>query len=110
MYTILLATDTYGVMIVVLFFMGMTSPLRIQIGWVYLLELVSDKYQTLIGTCFSVLQAQIYLISTFYFWGAKNSGILVVGYIVQLIAAGTFWLIPDSPRLLAELGKIDECK
>ena len=55
MYTILLATDHYGVMVIVLFFMGMTGPLRVQIGWVYLLELVSTNYQTLIGTIFSVL-------------------------------------------------------
>ena len=109
MYTILLFTTHYGLMVFILFMMGVTCPLRVQTGWVYLYELVSEKYQTFVGTAFGVCQANIYLFSTFFFWGAKNSGILVVGYIVMLLAAGTFWMLPDSPRLLAELGKIDEC-
>ena len=44
MYTILLFTTHYGLMVFILFMMGVTCPLRVQIGWVYLYELVSEKY------------------------------------------------------------------
>ena len=49
--------------------------------------------------------------SSIYFWKTQQwLGILVVGYIAQIIAAATFWLLPDSPRLLAELKQFNECK
>ena len=35
---------------------------------------------------------------------------MVVGYCVQILAAATFWMLPESPRLLAELNRFDECK
>ena len=44
MYTILMFTERYGVMVLVLFCMGFTGPARVQIGWVYMLELVSTEY------------------------------------------------------------------
>ena len=44
MYTILLFTKSYGLMVLVLFCMGCTGPQRVQIGWVYLLELASTEY------------------------------------------------------------------
>ena len=39
-----LITDSYGMMVFLLFLMGVTCPMRVQIGWVYLYELVSEKY------------------------------------------------------------------
>ena len=43
-YTMVLITDSYGMMVFLLFLMGVTCPMRVQIGWVYLYELVSEKY------------------------------------------------------------------
>ena len=54
MYTILLFAKSYGLVVFVLFCMGLTKPQRVQIGWVYLLELVSTDYQTFVGTIYSV--------------------------------------------------------
>ena len=54
MYTILLFAESYALMVFVLFCMGLTNPLRVQIGWVYLLELVSTDYQTMVGTIYAI--------------------------------------------------------
>ena len=35
---------------------------------------------------------------------------MVIGYLVQLIALTCFWFLPESPRLLAELNRLQECQ
>ena len=44
LFTTLLFAENYALMVFVLFCMGLTNPIRVQIGWVYLLELVSTEY------------------------------------------------------------------
>ena len=83
MYSTLLFAESYALMVFVLLCLGLTNPIRVQIGWVYLLELVSVEYQPMVGTIYAVFDASIAFTSTIFIWFSQEwQGIIVLGYMV----------------------------
>ena len=54
----------------------------------------------------------VYFIATIYFWKVSKDwyNIVAVGYFMTLFACFGSFLLPESPRLLVELKRIDEAK
>ena len=75
-----------------------------------MIEFFPKSRQVLAGTCWSILDGLVYMVTTLYFWKVDNDWskyfYFVFGAnIISLV--GTFFL-PESPRMLHELGREDE--
>ena len=95
-----------------MFSFGMMASVRVNVGYVYLMELMPKNKQTLVGTLWNVGEAMIYFIATIYFWKVSKNWyfIVLVGYAMQMFSFFGSLLLPESPRLLVELNRIDEAK
>ena len=112
LYTVLLWTRDANIMILVLFAFGLFSSIRLNVGFVYLMELLPRHKHTLITTCWCVGEGSIYLLATVYFNSISKdwTPLGLLGYLMQVIAMlGTFF-IPESPALLMETGRTEEAK
>ena len=68
LYTGLLITDHISVMIAIYFLFGMLSSIRIQVGFVYLMEVTPTSSQSLANSVWSVQETLIYTVAIVYFW------------------------------------------
>ena len=68
LYTGLLITDHISVMIAIYFLFGMLSSIRIQVGFVYLMEVMPTSGQSLANSVWSVQETLIYTVAIVYFW------------------------------------------
>lgn len=112
LYTMLMICNSLDVMITIFFFFGMNASIRINVGFVYLMELMPKNKQTLAGTAWSIGEAMVYFIATIYFWKVSKDWqyIVLVGYFMTLFAFFGSMLLPESPRLLLELKRNEEAK
>ena len=112
LYTVLIWTRSLNIMIGVMFTFGLFTSIRLNVGFVYLMELIPRHNQALITTCWCVGEGCIYLLSTVYFSSMSKdwSALGILGYLTQVLAMlGTFFL-PESPALLMETGRTEEAK
>ena len=68
LYTGLMITDSLAVMITLYFTFGMMCSIRINVGYIYLMECLPKKAQTPVTSGWNVQEAMIYVIGTLYFW------------------------------------------
>ena len=66
--TLMWMTDSVNVMIVISLALGAVSSLRINVGYIYLMELMPKSKQTAIGTFWNVIEGLIILFGPIYFW------------------------------------------
>ena len=97
-------------MTVTLFLLGCLSSIRIMIGYNYLVELMPKRYQTLTGTCWCLLEAFIPFMCALYFWQVSKEWLYVflVGYAMQLFGLVAVFVLPESPNLSLEMGRLNE--
>ena len=110
MYTIMMWTRDINVMLVSLFMQGALTSVRMNIGYLYMLELMPKHSRTSVGSLFGVMDSSIYLLATLYFWkvGKDWYFVCMMGYMLNLLSAIASWFIPESPSYLLETGKISE--
>ena len=84
LYTFLLWTQNFNLMVGVLFIFGILSSIRLNVGFVYLLELIPRNKHTLIVTCWCIGEALIYLLATVYFHYVSKDWIYlgIIGYLM----------------------------
>ena len=103
-------TNHWSVVIAMTFCIGLASSLRIQVGFNYLIELFPEKHRVLAGTIYSCLDGTVYMITTLYFWKIDREWskyfLLVFGANIISLIGSSF--LPESPRMLVDLGKEDE--
>ena len=99
-------------MYIVLFSFGATSVARTQIGWVYLMELTPKRDQVLIGTCWGVISAMIFIFSTVYFWVLSKNWMFLaaIGFVLHIFAAVSCYFLPESPHILGQLNRLEKCR
>ena len=112
LYTVLMVTESLTVLTVVSFMFGMISSLRVNIGYVYLIEFMPKSWQSTMGSVWSVIEGSIYVMATLSFWLLTRNWFFFVsiGYFLALASACTVWLLPESPRYLIETQQIEEAE
>ena len=102
--------QSWTLMIVLSFIFGLITPLRLQVGYNYLIEFWPKRSQINAGMIYLVLDASVFMITTLYFW---KISIYWKPYFIVLICINIFafvgsLILPESPRILVSLGKNDE--
>ena len=110
MYTLLLWTTNYYVMLGSIFAQGTLTSIRINVGWIYLIEMMPKHVRTRIGTFYGSLDACVYLMATIYFWKIGKDWFYfgLIGYVLCIISAVGAWFLPESPLYLCEKGQMYE--
>ena len=99
-------------MIFIFFGFGAASSIRINIGYIYLMEVLPKKAQTPVTSGWNVQEAAIYVAATIYFWKISKHWqyFLLIGWIFNVISVVLLFFMPESPRWLIQVGKLDEAR
>ena len=99
-------------MLLAIFAQGALFSIRINIGYLYLMELMPKHFQTHVGSFWGMTEAAIYLFATIYFWKISNDwfNFALIGYVMGIVTAIGAWFLPESPRYLVEKGNMEELK
>ena len=109
-HVVMLFTQSWTMMIVMCFCIGLLTPLRMQVGFNYMIEFIPKRSQIMAGTCYMISDALVFVITTIYFWKISNDWMpyfCIVIFVNLIVLIGCFFL-PESPRMLLELGREDE--
>ena len=111
-YSILMFTTSWYVMLGLMIGFGLTSTTRLTIGITYLVELYPKRLQTKILSVFFSESSLTYIICTVYFWkmGKDWFNFVAVGYTLCILSLIVSFFVPESPRTLFALGRIEEGK
>lgn len=76
-------------------------------GFVLLTELVPEKYGAFVGTAINVFYSTAYLYITLYYRyiSRKSYPLFWAGLVLNTIAVGTTFLIPESGKWLVSVGQ-----
>ena len=112
LFTILMLTHSLWVMIATWFLFGAISPWSWNVGYIWLTELTPKNWQTPVTSIWFIEDAAIYVVAILYFWLISKHWIYytLVGYVWQILATLLVCLLPESPRFLVSVGKLDEAK
>jgi len=112
LYTILMFTSSWSIMLAVMGGFGMTTSTRTVIGYTYLTEMFPKNRQVLVVVLCLCEVSLIYMAGTFYFWqiGRASFNFLLVGYVICIVTGIMGLIIPESPRFLLAHGKFEEAK
>ena len=96
-------------MIAIWFLFGALSSVRMNIGYVYLMEMLPEKWQTPITSIWNVQEAFIYVLATLYFWKISTHWFyfVVIGLGFNIISVIGLFFLPESPRYLVTVKKFD---
>ena len=105
LYTVLIFASNLDLMIAVIFCFGLCTSIRTNIGYIYMMELIPKRNQTVAGTSWGVLESSIMLGATCYFMLSSSKNWLyycLIGYIMQVFAFFGSMILPESPKWLFE--------
>ena len=105
LYTVLMFTESLNVMIAVSGACGALSSIRMNIGFVYMMELMPKSKQTIMGSIWNIFEGCIYVLATIYFWQISKYWLyyVLIGYLMQIFSAIIILWIPESPSFLIEM-------
>ena len=108
----MLLTHSLLVMTCIFFCFGCVSTMIIEIGYVYLMELMPAKNQPHVTTIWSVQESLIYITCVVWFWKISKHwfGYALIGYAWNLISVVCMYWVPESPRYLIAAEKMKEAK
>ena len=109
---VMLLTKSIVVMSCMNFIQGAVASLRVNVGYVYLVEMMPKSKVTTVTTAYLILDACIYTFSSIYFWKISKHAkyFELIGLIWTTVGSIIIYWVPESPRYLASIGKIDKVK
>ena len=109
LYSILMVTKDWYVMLGVMLGFGMLATTRLTIGITFLVELFPKKHQTSVVSFLFTEWSLIYIMCTLFFWklGKDWFTFVAIGYVLCLVTLFMSFFVPESPRALFSLGKIE---
>ena len=112
LYTGLFFCKNLILMIFIWIAFGALSTIRIQIAYVYMMELLPKHMQTPVTSGWNVQEAMVYVIATIYFWKISKLWypFVAIGYVWNIISIILMYWVPESPRWLVSAGKLDEAR
>ena len=110
LFTIMMLTRDYYMMLISIFGSGMLYSIRQIMGFVYILELLPRKNRTLAVTVIYVTDALVYPSIVIYFWTISTNwfSLFLVAYCLSVIGAVACFYLPESPQFLIQLNQFDE--
>lgn len=102
LFTILMFTRQFYVMLVTIFAFGLLASIRQVTGFIYFLELMPQKNRTTAAVVFTIIDGLTYMLVTVYFWLISKQWfyIILIGYLMSIASAGLVWFLPESPVYL----------
>ena len=84
LYTILIFTKSFYMMLFTIFCFGLLASIRQVIGWVYFMELFPKSNQTTVACTFTIIDGLTYMVVCVYFWAVSKHWfyIIFVAYIL----------------------------
>jgi MFS family permease len=112
MFICIFFTKSLNWMIVIFFVIGLATTSRVDIGFVYMMELVPKRNQIFYASLYNIFEGSILLIATVYFWVISKDWFwfVMIGFALQVFNFIAIQFLPESPRLLVELGRLDEAR
>ena len=109
---VMLLTSSVDVMLACSFTIGLLTSQRYTVGYIYLVEMIPESHQTLVVMCWSMWEGCIGILTPLYFWKISKNwiGLFYAGFSGCIISILASILLPESPRLLIELGRLEEAK
>ena len=109
---IMLLTSSVDMMLACSFTIGLLTSQRYTVGYIYLVEMMPESHQTMIVMCWAMWEACIGISAPLYFWKISNNwiGLFYAGFCSCIISILATILLPESPRLLIELDRLEEAK
>ena len=110
--TVMLMTSSLDVMLACCFSMGLLTAQRVMVGYVYLVEMLPVKSATITVTSWFMFEGLVCAFAPFYFWKISKNWVtlLYCGYSICIMSIVCTMILPESPKLLIELGRLDEAK
>jgi len=110
LYTVSMFTKDYYVMLGIMSTFGLAATGRLNISAVYLQEWVPKRYQTTIAVISVMEQSLLEILNVSLLWFVTQDtyDIRVIGLVLCLITIPVTIILPESPRLLAAKGRIQE--
>ena len=68
MFSVLMVTESLDATIFASFVLGMLSSTCVNVGYVYLTELMPESKKVTLGSFWNIFEGSIYVLATFYFW------------------------------------------
>lgn len=106
--TVQMVTHNVMIMLAVIFAQGALTTIRINIGYLWLMELLPKRHQTAVGSGWNVYESFCVMVGPLYFGFVSNKWfyLVLVGYIEQVICLATCFFLPESPRLLVAMNRL----
>jgi hypothetical protein len=106
LYIAMITTKSLLMMNLIIGCFGALSSIRVNIGYVYLMELLPKGAQTPVTTAWCIEDAVIYFIATMYFWkiGKQTMWLQITGLVWSCLSCILVYWLPESPRFLVSTG------
>ena len=112
LFIVMFFTTRIEWMIVVTFVFGLATTIRVNVGFVYMMELMPKRNQSFYASTYNTFEGAILLLATLYFWFVSRHWIYftLIGFGLSTWNVIAIQFVPESPRLLIELQRLNEAK
>ena len=110
LYLAVLLVTEYWTMLGLMIALGLCAAGRVNVGTVYVTEWFPRKNHTALHMLFAgeVALGYIGFALYFWFWGNDTMNVSILAYTLGAISVLLTLIVPESPRLLAAKGRVDE--
>ena len=104
LFVVLFFCKSLDLMICVTLCFGFATTIRVNVGFVYMMELMPKRLQNFYASSYNTLEGSVLLLGTLYFWFVSKDWIYftMIGFAMQIWCCISILFLPESPRLLIE--------